>query len=211
MNHILQSLTSQNQHNGPQSGPDLNEAHRKAGSQVIKKEQSPRIPRTSLPETQRESRVRLAPLWSSPGSPSWPSAQLPCLRSSHICLPCRQISCDPEVARECQPAPPFVQGGMLSTSPTSHLQTTRWALGELKTLHQRFPPMVASTQALRAWEVPAQALRRPGIWEISAIPSTSKVRPNFLFLPDTKLTWISSKNLDLGSEEEGATRAWSGI
>lgn len=120
LNHILQSLTSQNQHNGPQSGPDLNEAHRKAGSQVIKKEQSPRIPRTSSPETQRESRVRLAPLWSSPGSPSWPSAQLPCLRSSHTCLPCRQISCDPELARECQPAPPFVQGGMLSTSHHQH-------------------------------------------------------------------------------------------
>lgn len=34
---------------------------------------------------------------------------------------------------------------------------------------------------------------------------------DFLFSTDTKLTWISSKNLDLGSEEEGATRAWSGI
>uniref|UniRef100_A0AC11D758 Coiled-coil domain containing 167 n=1 Tax=Ovis aries TaxID=9940 RepID=A0AC11D758_SHEEP len=28
---------------------------------------------------------------------------------------------------------------------------------------------------------------------------------------DTKLTWMSSKNLDFGSVEEGATRAWSGI
>lgn len=96
-----------------------------------------------------------------------------------------------------------------NTSQAKNLQVAWWALGELNTL-TKSPACRRSQPTPEAHVVPAQAPWRPGTWgsqRYHLLPGLS----NSLFSPDSKLTWMSSKNLDFGSVEEGATRAWSGI